>query len=560
MPDQSSTPFDQGLYLVHLNRGKEFFELRSYAEAEEELEQARRMRPTDEVALNLLGLSYFKQEKYREADKVYSSLIELNPESEVLHFNQGLICFKLGSLDRAEAAFLQTLELAPDNQKASFYLGNIYEKKAQFYNAIFQYRKAGASIMVKRVQSKIEEERETKTGAPKEVAEVETEKTQPPPSSAPAQPESVAEPSPHHHPQLTVDHIDRRRFLNALQENPVFRSGEPQSQSIDTHEKDRVLAAVGEHLEQKAAEPAPPVGVESPEQIDTPPPVQTTVVDMAEPVIQDQSLTELTASKTLSTATQSLFAAEPEDDSPATMPPAADEDTVKIKRPSKDQSFGSQTTPLRRHIRLEDEEKESAPLYSQLRRKDDIFRYLEDNLMEINFSGKVFIKQGSIYSYSGNLTFWVKPQKGENVSPLVIVSGNGKLLLSDRQREISVIQLKEERIFVEPSHLLACQETLSPRYAVIHKEEGSGPELRVLVIEGTGMIALSVVSSPLLLTVTEDLPVNISSANIISWSGRLNPSIVEDSALDDLMFPHNPQAVNLRLEGSGKVMMEKLTF
>ena len=53
--------------------------------------------------------------------------------------------------------------------------------------------------------------------------------------------------------------------------------------------------------------------------------------------------------------------------------------------------------------------------------------------MEVNFSGKVFIKQGTIYSYSGNLTFWVKPQREESVPPLVIVSGTGKLLLTDRQ-------------------------------------------------------------------------------------------------------------------------------
>ncbi len=558
MPDQSSTPFDQGLYLVHLNHGKEFFERRSFAQAEEELEKARRMRPTDEVVLNLLGLSYFKQEKYREADKVYSGLIELNPESEILHFNQGLICFKLGSLDRAEAGFLHALELAPDNQKASFYLGNIYEKKEQFYNAIFQYRKAGANIMVKRVQSKIEEEREAKAKALKEVTGPETEQTQPHLASAPAQPKSVVDTPPAQDRQVTVDHFDKRRFLNALQKTPLYLSGDRQSQSIDTHEKDRVLTAEDAQPGHEADEPAPPVGERSPEQLDSPSPAPRTVVEMTEPVIQDQSLSELSASKRLSTATQNLFA-EPEDALPDSAAPTTEEDTVKIKRPSRDQWTGSQTTPLRHHVRLEEEEKEPAPLYSKLRRKDDIFRYLDDNLMEVNFSGKVFIKQGCIFSYSGNLTFWVKPQRDENISPLVIVSGRGKLLLSDRQREISVIQLKGEEIFVEPSHLLACQETLTPRYAIIHKEGRSQPELRVLAIKGTGMIALSVVSSPLLLTVTEDFPVNVSSVNVISWSGQLTPSIVQDSALAELMFPDSPQAVNLRLEGSGKVMVEKLS-
>src|SRR5207245_10178292 len=41
----------------------------------------------------------------------------------------------------------------------------------------------------------------------------------------------------------------------------------------------------------------------------------------------------------------------------------------------------------------------------------EIFRFLENNLMEVDFSGKVYLKQGTIYSYSGNLTFWVKEKR-----------------------------------------------------------------------------------------------------------------------------------------------------
>jgi uncharacterized protein (AIM24 family) len=121
------------------------------------------------------------------------------------------------------------------------------------------------------------------------------------------------------------------------------------------------------------------------------------------------------------------------------------------------------------------------------------------------------------------------------------------------------MQINGEEVFIEPSHLLACQETLMPRYALIKKEGTSEPQIQVLAIQGTGMIALSVATDPLLLTVTEGFPVNVSSADIISWSGDLAPSIVDDEALTNLMYPHQGRpAVNLRLEGSGKVMMEKL--
>ena len=54
----------------------------------------------------------------------------------------------------------------------------------------------------------------------------------------------------------------------------------------------------------------------------------------------------------------------------------------------------------------------------------EIFRFLENNLMEIDFAGKVFIKQGTIYSYSGNLTFWVKDKRPGGQPPLVIITGH----------------------------------------------------------------------------------------------------------------------------------------
>ena len=232
MANQSSTPFDQGLFLVHLNRGREHFDRRNFIDAAEQLEEARRLRPDDDSVINLLGLAYFKQEKYKESDGVYRKLIEFNPESYTLHFNLGLVCFKMSDLDNAEAIFLRALELKPDNQKTHFYLGNIYEKKRQYYNSIFQYRKAGANIMVKRVQEKIDRER------PPEKAET-AERTAPAVQGddVPTNPDETNPPraisaamsdmgagttggmqAPDTLKKINVDHIDRRRFLTALQE------------------------------------------------------------------------------------------------------------------------------------------------------------------------------------------------------------------------------------------------------------------------------------------------------------------------------------------------------
>jgi uncharacterized protein (AIM24 family) len=249
-----------------------------------------------------------------------------------------------------------------------------------------------------------------------------------------------------------------------------------------------------------------------------------------------------------SSASEELFFRQPERGRPIIIPPVESLQTGEGDRQSMVQglNWGSIPAVGEPHV------------YARGRRRDDLFRYLEENLMEVNFSGKVFIKQGTIYSYSGNLTFWVKPQRQESVPPLVIVSGTGKLLLTDRQREITVLAIEDDEIYVEPSHLLACQETLTPRYGVIEREGGKNA-FHVLVIQGTGMIALSVATSPLVLSVQKPYPVNVSTGSIISWSGDLTPTLVEDEALAELMLPSSGTGTNLRLEGEGRVMMEKLS-
>ncbi|HEY7818895.1 MAG TPA: tetratricopeptide repeat protein, partial [Vicinamibacteria bacterium] len=469
MANQSSTPFDQGLFLVHLNRGREHFDARNFGDASEELEEARKLRPGDDTVLNLLGLAYFKQEKYKEADSVYRKLIELNPESPTLFFNLGLVCFKLSDLDRAEATFLRALELKPENQKAHFYLGNIYEKKKQYYNAIFQYRKAGANIMVKRVQEKIDRERPQERGdgedfaiptaAPPPMPAV----TDPAPSMDDTRPriftapkaETTAPPFPPLNEveleRVNVDTIDRRRILSAIQQG---RFREPRAKTDPLLPRPAPPPPPEPSLEELVGRAVTPSDTQetvlSPEErsviaeeargvkateTDTPtmslPPssprpsvgADTTRLRLSEPLVQDESLAEMARRKEPSNASAELFFRQPERGRPAISPPVESLSPGEMAdRRSQAQGVvwgGSQPPPGEPHV------------YARGRRRDDLFRYLEENLLEVNFSGKVFIKQGTIYSYSGNLTFWVKPQRHEGAPPLVIVSGTGKLLLTD---------------------------------------------------------------------------------------------------------------------------------
>lgn len=151
------TPFDQGIFLMHLGKGKEYFEKADYQKAREELEAAYHLRPQDEKVLNMLGMTYFKMEMLPQAEEMYVALSANNPDIYTLQSNLGLIRLKLEKLGQAEAALTRALELQPANPKAHFYLGLLYEKLENWDKALFHFEYARADKMVARAKEKIAE-------------------------------------------------------------------------------------------------------------------------------------------------------------------------------------------------------------------------------------------------------------------------------------------------------------------------------------------------------------------------------------------------------------------
>jgi uncharacterized protein (AIM24 family) len=443
----SPTRADQGLFLAHFNKGKQFFDERRFVEAEKELEEAYLLKPRDPQVLNLLGIVYFKTEKLSRAEEVYRKLLAESPEAHTLYYNLGLIYLKLGRLEEAEPAFLKALQLASDNPKIHFYLGSIYERLQRFQDAIYQYRQAGAHLMVRRVESRIS--------------------TTPTPST-------------------------RRRTDDTAE----FKAKE-------------VQAAL-----EKAAFTEP---IAKPKPIE---PVSPRL--MAEGAVREAVVEKPKARRGSDTSPFGLPRIEVSGTagSPSTtIPPARAEHTAPVVLP-----------PQR-------------------------FRIVGRGLMEVDFSGKLFIKQGTIYSYSGNLTYWVKEPRGDTPAPLVIVSGSGRLILAERDREITLVNVEDERIHVDPRHVLALDDGLVPRIVRVGDTQ---PALEFLEVEGRGTAALSLASRPLALSITPDLPASVPAASVIFWTGSLTPRLIEDTDVFKVMAGAGGGAGTLvRLEGSGQVMVEQ---
>jgi len=459
MPDPIPRgPFDQGLFLTHYNKGQELFEARRFEEAERQLEEAYLLRPRDARVLNLLGLVYYRGDKLGKAEEVYRKLIAESPEAHTLHYNLGLVCFKLGRLEDAETAFLKALELTHGNPKIHFYLGSIYERLQRYKDAIYQYRQAGAHMLVQRLQGRIGDKASADATTPHGLV-------------APA---ASSQPAPDTGPDTTPPRGTR---------GPALAGPLPSSKKVE--------------------------------------PVSPTLM------AGDSPLPGLHATRrfqgyddTLPPGTRALSAAATRRAPPNTDPNADPKPESKAEPPAR-----------------------------------EAFRALEKGLMEIDFSGKVYIKQGTIYSYSGNLTFWVKDKRPGVRPSLVIVTGTGRLILTDQDRDLTFMQVADEPVYVEPSHLLACEEALQPRYIRLG-DEAAG--LEVVALEGRGMVALSVASKPLPLTVKPGVPVSVPAPSVIMWTGALVPHVVDDPEIYAVVTARAGAPGRLvRLEGTGRILVEQ---
>src|SRR5712671_5912610 len=158
MPERDplvAPPFDQGVFLLHYNRGREAFQEARYAEARRELENAQRLRPDDADVLNILGLVYFKTNAFPEAEVIYRRLTVENPNVFILHSNLGLILFKQGKLDESEQFLLRAIELRPNYAKSHLYLGLLYRQRRKYGLAVEHLRFAGAEKLMREVEAEM---------------------------------------------------------------------------------------------------------------------------------------------------------------------------------------------------------------------------------------------------------------------------------------------------------------------------------------------------------------------------------------------------------------------
>lgn len=139
-------PFDQGLFLLSLNRGKEHLRRGKYDEARRDFEAAHRLRPADPDVVSNLSFALFHLGHFDEAERMTRELLATHPESVPLLFNLGLILLKSGRQGEAKTTLVRVLELAPGHRKAHLTLGLILQRMGDAADARYHLRMAGATV------------------------------------------------------------------------------------------------------------------------------------------------------------------------------------------------------------------------------------------------------------------------------------------------------------------------------------------------------------------------------------------------------------------------------
>ena len=142
-PTRSAPFFDHGLFLLHLNRGKEDLRKGLHDDARREFEEARRFRATDPEVLSNLALAMFHLGHLEEAERITRGLLVSHADSVPLLFNLGLILFKAGRSEAREP-LERVLALAPGHRKAHLTVGLILQREGRLDEANRHFTAAGS--------------------------------------------------------------------------------------------------------------------------------------------------------------------------------------------------------------------------------------------------------------------------------------------------------------------------------------------------------------------------------------------------------------------------------
>lgn len=197
------------------------------------------------------------------------------------------------------------------------------------------------------------------------------------------------------------------------------------------------------------------------------------------------------------------------------------------------------------------------------------FEVENPHLLEVNLSGRVWCKMGSMIGYVGNVKFtregvmehglgrMLKKMVSGEGTTLMKMEGQGRVYLAEKGKRVRVLRLENDTVFVNGNDLLALEESIEWDITMMRKVAGMlAGGLFNIRLSGTGMIAITTHYEPITLKVTPNEPVFTDPNATVAWSGSLSPEIKTDISFKSLLGRGSGESVQLKFQGNGWVVLQ----
>lgn len=206
---------------------------------------------------------------------------------------------------------------------------------------------------------------------------------------------------------------------------------------------------------------------------------------------------------------------------------------------------------------------------AQQDRGQGLFELETQRMLEVNLNGTIWMKMGAMVAYRGGIKFTregfleqgignllKKAVSGEGAR-LSKAEGTGQLYLADAGKKITVLELKDDAIFVNGSDLLAFEPQLDNKITMMKKIAAMAMGgLFNVRLQGTGLVAVGSHFDPLTLRVTPGSPVRTDPNATVMWSGSLTPELKTDVSMRTLIGRTSGESYQMHFEGDGWVVVQ----
>jgi uncharacterized protein (AIM24 family) len=187
--------------------------------------------------------------------------------------------------------------------------------------------------------------------------------------------------------------------------------------------------------------------------------------------------------------------------------------------------------------------------------------------LEVHLAGnRVFTKVGAMIGYYGDLKFtragaggagkWVKSALTGEGGAMTEVAGSGILYCADTGKEISIIYLEGETLFVNGKDCLAYSESIAWDIVMTGGGGIMAGGLFSLQLTGTGYVAVTTHGKPLVLGVAPGQPLFTDPNATVAWSAGMQTSVKTDVNFKTLTGRASGETIQMKFEGSGFVVLQ----